>query len=511
MTSFTTERVNEILISSGKTFFRCVEVNSFSKKNSVFIDDEFGEFVHSVKNVLNKGGIHPERAKKQVTERILTQKRPITTLEQVKKKLKQKHPAVEIVDLSYKSMTEEAEFIDRDFGAFRGMVSRVISRKQRHPEHGKQKKTEICRIGRAAMAEKWQKDHGCDSPFHSKEIQEKVKNTLREKFNCEFIGSSAEIRQKIRATNLNRYGVEYLFQDLDFRQKCFEITVENGRTSESKQEKELRSFLKEHGITGKKRRFWSERKNKYLEFDFVNEDRKIAVEMNGLYFHSEKFLDRDYHLEKLRLAQKEGYRLIMIWDYEWQRRRPQVKNFLLSAFNGNNIRLGARKTVCRKVPKKEAEKFLDDNHIQGTVSFIEAFGLYRNEELLMVITVGRHHRNSQEFVVSRMCAKHGVTVSGGFSKLCKEASKSYKTLFSWVDLRLSEGRSYELAGWKEVATSGPDYFYTDKRKIISKQSRKKKNVKTPAGMTEAEHAKIDGLTRVWDCGKKKFIFCDVAV
>ena len=52
----------------------------------------------------------------------------------------------------------------------------------------------------------------------------------------------------------------------------------------------------------------------------------------------------------------------------------------------------------------------------------------------------------------------------------------------------------------------PDYFYTDGAGVISKQSRMKGVVGTPKGMTEGDHALLDGLVRVHDCRKIRFVF-----
>ena len=52
----------------------------------------------------------------------------------------------------------------------------------------------------------------------------------------------------------------------------------------------------------------------------------------------------------------------------------------------------------------------------------------------------------------------------------------------------------------------PDYFYTDGINVISKQSRMKSVVGTPEGVTEAEHAILDGLVKAYDCGKIRFVF-----
>lgn len=101
-----------------------------------------------------------------------------------------------------------------------------------------------------------------------------------------------------------------------------------------------------------------------------------------------------------------------------------------------------------------------------------------------------------------------MTVLGGLSKLCKNAYKLHGDFITWVDRRMSDGENWINCGWKTVSTLKPDYFYINSNNgtIVSKQSRKKKTVNTPEGMTEREHAYSDGVYRVYDCGKIKMIY-----
>jgi hypothetical protein len=53
------------------------------------------------------------------------------------------------------------------------------------------------------------------------------------------------------------------------------------------------------------------------EIDIYIPSKKIGIEFNGTYWHStEVKLDRNYHLEKSKLAEQKGVRLIHIYEYE---------------------------------------------------------------------------------------------------------------------------------------------------------------------------------------------------
>ena len=242
-----------------------------------------------------------------------------------------------------------------------------------------------------------------------------------------------------------------------------------------------------------------------FELDIVIPSVNIAIELDGLRWHNK---DKNYHLNKTINAKKAGYDLIHIYDLEWKHHKEQIKSFLTTKLGKSSRKVYARKCEVRSVDKATTKDFLNKYHIQGNVGHIESFGLYHQDELLSLITIGKHHRDTTKLVLSRFVGKTGVSVLGGLSKLSKAAFKRYGEFLTWVDRRISNGDNWVKAGWKVTNIAPPDYFYFDsnKKAIISKQTRKKKNVNTPDDMTEAEHAKIDGLRRIYDCGKITLVY-----
>ena len=241
------------------------------------------------------------------------------------------------------------------------------------------------------------------------------------------------------------------------------------------------------------------------EVDFFIPDSALAIEYHGLKWHTEEHLgSRNYHLDKFNSANKMGLSLLQVFQHEWKDRNSQVKSFIKSKLNKNTIKVHARKCIIKPVVKKDAVKFLNDYHIQGSGNFKEAFGAFYNGELLMLIAIGDHHRDSKSLpVLTRCVSKDNVTVVGGLSRLCKYASNTYPEFITWIDLRWSNGDSWLANGWTKEEQLKPDYFYyhPDKKTIQSKQSRAKHKLATPEGMTERDFAKAEGFERVYDCGK----------
>lgn len=274
----------------------------------------------------------------------------------------------------------------------------------------------------------------------------------------------------------------------------------------SKPEQDLADFIQSLGITCIR----NDRKLiNPLELDMYIPELNLAIEFNGARWHCEENgKDRNYHLNKLNLCKSKGVDLIQILDTEWKSRSEQVKSFLTSKLGKNDRIIYARKTTIKEVSYPEAKQFLNDYHILGSCRFTKAFGLYNGDELLSLITIGLHHRNNKEYVLSRFVGKRGVSVAGGLSRLVKYASSEFGDLTTWIDLKWSNGQSWIDSGWELLHTLKPDYSYYDfnDKKSVSKQSRKKSAVNTPEGMTELEHATKDGLSRIWDCGKLKLIY-----
>jgi GNAT superfamily N-acetyltransferase len=253
---------------------------------------------------------------------------------------------------------------------------------------------------------------------------------------------------------------------------------------------------------------------KFFEYDIFVPELKLAIEYNGLYWHSEQFKeDKNYHFRKMIKGFENGFRTITIFEDEWLHRQDQVKNFLLSVMNKNTNKIMARKTILKEVPKNEASEFLNDNHIQGTAKMDIAFGLYYQDELIGLITGSKHHRQGQDgiFVLNRLAFKSNTSVTGGSSKLLNTLvqyakNNGYHKMISWSDNRYSIGTVYEKLGFVLEEELPPDYSYVSKDKRISKQSCQKKHLlkKGGVGKTEKEMANSLGLFRIYDCGKKRW-------
>lgn len=251
---------------------------------------------------------------------------------------------------------------------------------------------------------------------------------------------------------------------------------------------------------------------KYLarrEIDIFNDRHNLGIEYCGAYYHSEQFLDnKNYHLEKLEIARKYKFKLVTLFDFELHKKKDIVMSILCAKLAYYEHKLYARNTFFSEIDKVEAKEFLENNHLQGAGHFERAFGLLANDELVAVMTFGRHHRHFNGLVLTRLCSRRYYHISGGASKLFTNALKKLpkKTIITWSDNRWSDGNVYSQLGFKKEKEYKPDYFYIKGKNVYSKQSMQKNKINCPSDMTEADYCKQLGYYRIWDCGKVKWSY-----
>jgi hypothetical protein len=278
-------------------------------------------------------------------------------------------------------------------------------------------------------------------------------------------------------------------------------------STDSKIEKSLKEFLTTNNIQS----IYNNRSLiKPNELDIYIPSRKIAIEMNGLRWHSELYKDKNYHLNKTELCEKMGVRLIHVFEDEWLHKQDIVKSRLRNILGMTDKTFYARKCEIREVPTKEKTKFLDDNHIQGAVGSKINLGLYYNNELVSVMTFGKRPiLNKSEYELIRFCNKLNTSVVGGASKLLKYFIKKYnpKEVISYADRRWSMGNMYEKLGFEFIENTEPNWFIIQNNKRhhrVKYQKHKLIEMGFDENKTAHQICLNNRLYRIYDCGTKKY-------
>jgi hypothetical protein len=243
-----------------------------------------------------------------------------------------------------------------------------------------------------------------------------------------------------------------------------------------------------------------------LEIDIYLPHLKLGFEFNGLYWHSEEYKEKSYHLEKTKYFNEKDIRIIHIWEDDWDNKCDIIKSQISNWTSNTSNRVFARK--CTIIELKSVSNFLNDNHIQGVDKSSLKIGLFFNNELISVMTFdrfeGRKKMEEGGWNLSRFCNKLNTNVIGGASKLLNYFIKTYNPsrIVSYADRDWSRGDLYYKLGFENVSESLPDYKYLVDGKRIHKSNFKKSKIEYLG--TESEYTKSKGIEKVWDCGKIKF-------
>lgn len=248
------------------------------------------------------------------------------------------------------------------------------------------------------------------------------------------------------------------------------------------------------------------------ELDIFVPSQNIAVEYNGVFWHSEGAgKDRRYHQKKMAACSAVGIQLIQVWEDDWESRRPIVERMLAHKLGLSALpSVPARVTTAETLTLAETRAFLDENHIQGFASGSYYIGLRRSSGDVVAAMVLKQIGNDLRLERYATSAR----VPGGQSKLIAYADREirdWERLITFADRSVSDGGLYLASGWKEDRVLPPDYSYLVGRQRVHKfRYRLKRFRDDPTlifedGLSESQLAALNGLSRIWDSGKIRYV------
>ena len=253
------------------------------------------------------------------------------------------------------------------------------------------------------------------------------------------------------------------------------------------------------------------------ELDIYLPNLNLAFEFNGLYWHSEEYKDKSYHINKTNKCLDKGIKLIHIWEDDWIYKREIVESIILNNLNLSN-KIWARKCEVLEVDNKLARSFLEKNHIQGFVGSKIKLGLFYKGELVSLMTfgglrksLGQKSNNLYDWELLRFCNKLNHSVVGGASKLFKYFTRNYNynEIISYSDTSRGVGNMYKKLGFEFSHNTVPNFYWivNDIRKHRF-NFRKDKLIKEgySKNKTALEIMYDRGFKRIFDCGSKKWVY-----
>lgn len=257
-----------------------------------------------------------------------------------------------------------------------------------------------------------------------------------------------------------------------------------------------------------------------FRMDVFLPELNLGIDFNGLNWHSTRTIqDRGHHFLRWKLAKGEGIDLVYIHEDEWKYRRSAVEN-MLTHLLGKSERVYARNTELKLVEPQEATDFYEQYHIQGYYGVPElSYGLFQGEQLVACMSFSRKTSNRKnpygegKWELIRFASVKSVV--GGASKLFKHFLKQHnpQEVVSFSMNHLFNGTMYQKLGFSldKVLPIDYTYVYANPDKRLHKSGFQKSRLaerfeKYDPSLTEEENCANHGFFRIYDCGKKRWIW-----
>lgn len=268
--------------------------------------------------------------------------------------------------------------------------------------------------------------------------------------------------------------------------------------------------------------------------DFISNDRKtidgeldinilshkLAIEINGLHWHCEYYLNNDYHLNKTNKCIEKDIQLLHFFEDELIEKYNIIESIIKNKIGVNKI-MFVDDCNIKEIDTKTASEFLKNNHIQGNVNASIKIGLFLNDELLSIMTFGKlrnvfgnKKKIDNEYEMLRYCDKLNTQIIGSAEKLYLYFKKNYKpnSVVGFANKRFGNDDFYNKLGFKHTLDTIPNYWYVvGKKRIHRFLFRKNILINDGFDVNKSEHQIMieRKIPRIYDCGNTKYVdSCD---
>ena len=220
------------------------------------------------------------------------------------------------------------------------------------------------------------------------------------------------------------------------------------------------------------------------ELDIYIPSKKLAIEINGFYWHGAKRKEdlkdvRKRHQIKSLLCRESGINLIHLLDIDIRKNPDKV--FSKLKFHLFDLeKIGARGCEIRIIDYEQARFFCNVHHYNGYSASSIKLGLFYKNELVSIMTFSKSRFDNSDYEIIRACSSKRII--GGVSKFINFFIKNYmkenESLMTYVDLGNGfSGKSYEASGMIFEKITQPNYIWIGKdESILTRYLTQQKNL-----------------------------------
>jgi hypothetical protein len=384
--------------------------------------------------------------------------------------------------------------------------------------------------------------YGTDNAMRSQELKQKQQQSIKQKYGAKTPTQNKEVVKKIQETNLHKYGYTTNLQipeTIENRKKSttnkLSTLLSDGTNIATFCEKRkvpmtwaykvykeggeglLKAYAEEYTkkINNLELLFIDIMKdfkeinlfNRYpspvtyrSDFFLEGADKKLYVNIDDLYLHSEASQpDNEHHLKIRKTFENNQLRIMQFRSNELAEKGEIVRS-LIKKYFGYSAKVQARNCQIQPIKSSEASNFLEKNHLAGRHPASKSFGLFHNNELIGCVSI---RQKNKTIYIERYCNSLECSIVGGFSKALSFIidRHSPEEVISYCDMRYGSGKSYTDSGF-ELTSENLGMLWTDGVNLFSKiYCRANMDERQ---LSENEYAIEMKLLRIFDAGQNKY-------
>ena len=251
------------------------------------------------------------------------------------------------------------------------------------------------------------------------------------------------------------------------------------------------------------------------ELDVYLPDEQLAFEFNGIYWHKESTgKDKFYHYNKWKNCDDRNIQLMSIWEDEYINNRVILEKTIARKIHQRERENSlCHNYIVKEISEKIAKNYFENNHVYGFSSGDFYIGLFQEDNLISA-SIWKEYGN--ELFLERYASNKDV-VSNMLKIICylekqEKYSQKYTHITTISSNCLNENFLFRELGFIKEKDIAPDYKYLVKNSREHKFNYRKNRFKTDSellydpSLTEKQLADLNGLHRIWDCGKIKWCY-----
>lgn len=260
------------------------------------------------------------------------------------------------------------------------------------------------------------------------------------------------------------------------------------------------------------------------EIDIIVPKLNLAIEFNGVYWHSEKYIDWEYHYGKYVSCREVGLQLLQIWEDDWNNHPRLIVRMLLDHLDMNeylgviineSVPVAVNPASCdtMNITTDEAAGFLNMHHLGVPISAPINIGLVLRSsgELIAMIAANElgETLHVERYATSR-------SVPDGFKMLCSSLQAiSGASMTINDDLSWSNQEELLNSGWMPDTRMAPDYTYrlgaVRHPRYDMDRFRDDPDLMHKPGLSLTQLEDLNGMQRIYDSGHMRYTHSNIQI